>query len=427
MAHAPHPHASDAAALGSAHVAVDEAEYAGARESLASQDTAADGRRKSGIPRGPSWTPSEQLASLDSYFSACEVVQESREVDRWQHANKQYPHYVRELAALGLWKPSTTVHGARTPEESIDARRCEEVNEHGVVGANKTVFERGKAVKAHVLKVAHVFRRGFRACGNQQGESGKARQDFWDKQETEALKEKHSEATLWVFRYVAPDSPYLDPAAYRTLKERARPEFALRHEDRCTSAANTASRLQQRTAAATARRESVHPITMAPDKSPTRAMREEALERQVIEELRRTNDVLEMMMRFVTQGELQLPARTGSEAPSNAPADEGETIDPIGAENMIDAENIGVAFAHGGYEVGVGGNQSADADASVPPVTAAEITPLGTTEPNVLCEASAASPVRKRAREETSVLQVNSPTRRSARERHTPQRLQRLS
>ena len=94
---------------------------------------------------------------------------------------------------------------------------------------------------------------------------------------------------------------------------------------------------------------------------------------------------------------------------------------------MIDAENIGVAFAHGGYEVGVGGNQSADADASVPPVTAAEITPLGTTEPNVLCEASAASPVRKRAREETSVLQVNSPTRRSTRERHTPLRLQRLS
>ena len=184
MAHAPHPHASDAAALGSAHVAVDESEYAGARESLASQDTAADGRRKSGIPRGPSWTPFEQLAALDAYFSACEVVQESKEVDRWQHANKQYPHYVRELAALGLWKPSTTVHGARTPEESIDARRCEEVNEHGVVGANKTVFERGKAVKAHVLKVAHVFRRGFRACGNQQGESGKARQDFWDKQES---------------------------------------------------------------------------------------------------------------------------------------------------------------------------------------------------------------------------------------------------
>ncbi|CEG01929.1 unnamed product [Ostreococcus tauri] len=407
MAHAPHPHASDAAALGSAHVAVDEAEYAGARESLASQDTAAGGRRKSGIPRGPSWTPFEQLAALDAYFSACEVVQESREVDRWQHANKQYPHYVRELAALGLWKPSTTVHGARTPEESIDARRCEEVNEHGVVGANKTVFERGKAVKAHVLKVAHVFRRGFRACGNQQGESGKARQDFWDKQETEALKEKHSEATLWVFRYVAPDSPYLDPAAYRTLKERARPEFALRHEDRCTSAANTASRLQQRTAAATARRESVHPITMAPDKSPTRAMREEALERQVIEELRRTNDVLEMMMRFVTQGELQLPARTGSEAPSNAPADEGEATEPIGAENTISAENI---------------------PSSVPPVTPAEIImPHGTTEPNVLCEASAASPVRKRAREETSVLQVNSPTRRSTRERHTPLRLQRLS
>ena len=38
MAHAPHPHASDAAALESAHVAVDEAEYAGGRESLASQD-----------------------------------------------------------------------------------------------------------------------------------------------------------------------------------------------------------------------------------------------------------------------------------------------------------------------------------------------------------------------------------------------------
>ena len=363
MAHAPHPHASDAAALGSAHVAVDEAEYAGARESLASQDTAAGGRRKSGIPRGPSWTPFEQLAALDAYFSACEVVQESREVDRWQHANKQYPHYVRELAALGLWKPSTTAGGARTPEESIEARRCEEVNEHGVVGANKTVFERGKAVKAHVLKVAHIFRRGFRACGNQQGESGKARQDFWDKQETEALKEKHSEATLWVFRYVAPDSPYLDPAAYRTLKERARPEFALRHEDRCTSAANTASRLQQRTAAATARRESVHPITMAPDKSPTRAMREEALERQVIEELRRTNDVLEMMMRFVAQGELLLPARTGSEAPSTVPARDGETIDPIGAENTIDAENIGAAFAHSRHEVGVGGNQSAGADA----------------------------------------------------------------
>ena len=202
-----------------------------------------------------------------------------------------------------------------------------------------------------------------------------------------------------VFSYVAPDSPYLDPAVYRTLKERARPEFALRHEDRCTSAANTASRLQQRTAAATARRKSVHPITMAPDKSPTRAMREEALERQVIEELRRTNDVLEMMMRLFTQSELQLPARTGSEAPSSAPAHDGETIDPIGAEHMIDAENIGVAFAHGGYEVGVGGNQSTDADASVPPVTAAEITPLGTTDPNALCEASAASPVRKRARE----------------------------
>ena len=102
MAHAPHPHASDAAALGSAHVAVDEAEYVGGRESLASQDTAAGGRRKSGIPRGSSWTPFEQLAALDSYFSACEVVQESKEVDRWQHANKQYPHYVRELAALGL-------------------------------------------------------------------------------------------------------------------------------------------------------------------------------------------------------------------------------------------------------------------------------------------------------------------------------------
>ena len=113
-----------------------------------------------------------------------------------------------------------------------------------------------------------------------------------------------------------------------------------------------------------------------------------------------------MMMRFVTQGELQLPARTGSEAPSNAPADEGEATEPIGAETTISAENI---------------------PSSVPPVTPAEIMPLGTTDPNVLCEASAASPVRKRAREETSVLQVNSPTRRSARERHTPLRLQRLS
>lgn len=101
MAHVPHPHTSHAAALGSEHVAVDEALYAGGRESLASQGTAAGGRRKSGTPRGPSWTPFEQLAALDSYFSACEVVQESREVDRWQHANKQYPHYVRELDALG--------------------------------------------------------------------------------------------------------------------------------------------------------------------------------------------------------------------------------------------------------------------------------------------------------------------------------------
>jgi hypothetical protein len=127
-----------------------------------------------------------------------------------------------------------------------------------------------------------------------------------------------------------------------------------------------------------------------------------------------------MMMRFVTQGELQLPARTGSEAPSTALAHEGETIDPIGAENTIYAENIGAALAHGGHEVGDGGNQSADAHASVPLVTSAEIMPLGTTDPNALREASAASPVRKRARKETSVLQVNSPTRRSTRERHTP-------
>lgn len=45
----------------------------------------------------------------------------------------------------------------RTPEESTEACRREEVNEYGVVGANKTVFERGKAVKVNMLKVSHIF------------------------------------------------------------------------------------------------------------------------------------------------------------------------------------------------------------------------------------------------------------------------------
>ena len=399
----------------------------GGRESLASQATDA-GRRKSVAPRGPQWTEFENLAALEAYFSSCEAVQESRAEDRYTHANNVYAHFVQELERCGLWRPATTTHGVRTPAESVRVRRCHDENEHGehAPGSNPTVYERGKKVRGEVLKVGAVFRRAFRAAGGKFGNSGNAVHDFWRETEKRASAEVASCFTH-VFRYVCPESPYLHEERLNDLRRRALKELSLHDSERATTPANTAGRAHQRQAARACRAASIDPRSLQPDPSPARMSREETFEKLTHEELKRTNDLIEALYRFVSGGEVvHVPSRDSQQAVAAVPptaSQRTESAVPAPASET-NAEEAGALAPD---EEGDVGDMEAAADSGVgeerQSVSADENDAADVVHPNIAEESRPMTVETNDKRPRECTPELASPSRRSVRARQTPRRL----
>ena len=422
MAGASFPMTSDAPAREPEGADTDDEGRGGGRDSLATQATDAV-RRRSVPPRGPQWTEFENLAALEAYFSSCEAVQESRAEDRCVHANNVYAHFVQQLDRCGLWRPATTTNGVKTPAESVQVRRCHDVNER-TPGGNPTVYERGKKVRGEVLEVGAVFRRAFRAAGGKFGSSGNAVHDFWRDTEKIASAEVSSCFTH-VFRYVCPESPYLHEERLSDLRRRALKELSLHESERATTPANTAGRAHQRQAARACRAASIDPLSLQPDPSPARMSREATFEQHTHDELKRTNDLIEAMYRYFSSGEVvHIPARDSQHTQTAVPlvASQHTACETRATDGNVEHTGAWTRDEERGVaEMEAAAQQDGGEEREEP--SADENNSAAAVDPNVP-EASRPLAVEadgKRSRERTPELA--SPARRSVRARQTPRRL----
>ena len=402
------PMASDAPATEPEPYADDEGRECG-RDSLASQTTDAL-RRRSVAPRGPQWTEFENLAALEAYFSSCEAVQESRAEDRCIHANNVYAHFVQELDRCGLWRPSATTHGVKTPAESVQVRRCHDVNELGetTAGCNPTVYERGKKVRGEVLKVGAVFRRAFRAAGGKFGSSGSAVHDFWRDTEKIASAEVSSCFTH-VFRYVCPESPYLHEERLSDLRRRALKELSVHESERATTPENTAGRAYQRQAARACRAASIDPLSLQANPSPASMSREATFEQRTHDELKRTNDLIEAMFRYFSSGEVvHIPARDSQHT---------QAVAPPSASQHTECEIPSTAPKANAEQTNHGDGEECQA------LSADENDSAAAVDPNVPDSSTTMVDEAHGKRSRECTPEVASPARRSVRARQSPRRL----
>ena len=175
---------------------------------------AAAGPSKRGRPTGSvPWNDVEGLIAFKGLCHADEKQSASSKDERYQNAKVYYDATIVQTRSWCVWVPEPT-SGSKTPEQSI------------LVRTGKMIYERGKELRKWLNKMATGFADLWRGVGDD-GEDSYDNMpsgtndlfEWWTQCEEKvfaALRatEKGIPAELKLaFRYVCPDSPYLDADA----------------------------------------------------------------------------------------------------------------------------------------------------------------------------------------------------------------------